>query len=286
MELIELKGLLRKAWSRETSSDPEGWTSENPAWGQRAVTTLVVQDFFGGVILRSSLEDVEGFEFMGSHYSNLLPIKEVDLSKEQFPPGTQLRKAEVRTREYLLSNENTRKRYAVLRLAVENLISPNPLFSDHIFQQCFANAQTSDCQKMKFGAVVVHQGVIVANTANRVIEPLRHLCEPECIRFNIQSRTESMVGACCHAEEWALRELRRLKIPTEECFLFEIGVKSDNTLWLDRSYKDFTCLRCSVQLYMAEFGKIFVPVEDQWMGLSPEEALNSSVFYATGKKKL
>lgn len=296
--LPELETLLRKAWSRETSSDPEGWTAENPAWGQCVPTALIVQDFFGGGLLRHPLEGIEGLEFMRSHYVNLVDGKRIDLSQEQLR-GATLPEPKIRRRKDLLSprfdeeeekktdvSKDTRRRYAQLRLAVENLISPNPLFEDPIFQMCFANAQLSDCQKMKFGAVVTHAGKIVANTANKFIEPLRYLCEEECIRLNIQSRTESMIGACGHAEEWALKELIEQGIPPKECHLYEIGLKADGTLWLEREYRDFTCLRCAVQMYMAELGAISVPVVDHWEELTPESAVKSSAFYATDKKQV
>ena len=48
MDVADLQKLLQKAWSKETSFEPDNWTPENPAWGQYAVTALVVQDFFGG----------------------------------------------------------------------------------------------------------------------------------------------------------------------------------------------------------------------------------------------
>ena len=47
MDRNTLEALLGKCWKRETSAGPEGWTGENPAWGQCAVTALVVQDFGG-----------------------------------------------------------------------------------------------------------------------------------------------------------------------------------------------------------------------------------------------
>ncbi len=42
MTLGDLQKLLRKAWTRETSADPENWTPENPARNQCGVTALMV----------------------------------------------------------------------------------------------------------------------------------------------------------------------------------------------------------------------------------------------------
>src|SRR5262249_33209808 len=62
-----LVSALQASWSRETSSDYDRWTLENPAWGQCAVTALVLQDLMGGELLRCVLP--KG----GSHYWNRLP---------------------------------------------------------------------------------------------------------------------------------------------------------------------------------------------------------------------
>jgi hypothetical protein len=44
---LNLKNILKKAWSKETSSVPDQWSKFNPALGQCAVTALAVNDYFG-----------------------------------------------------------------------------------------------------------------------------------------------------------------------------------------------------------------------------------------------
>ncbi len=195
MTLDELRTLLRKSWTKETSADADRWTKDNPAWGQCAITALVIQDFFGGELLRGEVMMQEGPNI--SHYWNKLPDNsEHDFTVEQFPSGYgRILETGIRDRKYVLSFEATRKRYALLRLAVENQINPNPLFSDNTYRSCFEAAQTSQCQKMKFGCLVMYKNKAIAAAANKITDPLRHLCEPDCIRLNIQSRTESMIGA-------------------------------------------------------------------------------------------
>ena len=62
---------------RRTSADPEGWSPHNRPWGQCAVTALVVQDRFGGELLRARVDGV-------SHYWNRLPDgSELDLTRER-----------------------------------------------------------------------------------------------------------------------------------------------------------------------------------------------------------
>ncbi len=283
MKLSELKKLLKASWSKETSADPKNWTLKNPSWGQCAVTALVVQDFLGGELVRTVVEK------FGSHYWNKLPNgKEKDFTRQQFPEGTIILENKIRTvnKNHLFLIQNVRKRFALLRLAVENQISPNPLFSNRLYQMCFESAQTSECQKMKFGCLVVYKGKVVARTSNKTIEALRHLCKPECIRFKIQSRTESMIGACGHAEEWALWETTKLGIPLKDCSFYIAGFDGKtNQPWIKKA-NEHTCLRCAVQMHMAGVGKIYVPFIDRWGLVTSEEAVKASVAYALKEKKI
>ncbi len=103
-------GLIQKAWCRETSVDPEKWTPDNPAYGQCAVTALVIQDLLGGDLLRGTVNGV-------SHYWNRLPDgTEIDLTKSQFG-GTVCRTdiPVIRPRSYLESFPETVARYELLR---------------------------------------------------------------------------------------------------------------------------------------------------------------------------
>jgi hypothetical protein len=103
---------LRTAWNADTSSDPTAWSASNPAWGQCAITALVVQDELGGELLRAAAPG-------GSHYWNRLPDgTEVDLTREQFGQGFTPGEAAVRDREYVLSFTPTRHRYELLRSRV------------------------------------------------------------------------------------------------------------------------------------------------------------------------
>jgi hypothetical protein len=118
-EVIDkLKEILRKAWSKETSADPENWSNENPAYGQCAVTALIVNDIFGGKIVWAEV-DVNGKKV--SHYFNVVEGEEIDLTREQFPKGTIVPKGVDKTkgfpstRDYILSYESTRKRYEILK---------------------------------------------------------------------------------------------------------------------------------------------------------------------------
>lgn len=83
--LDEVERAVRLSWRRDTSDAPEYWWSGNPARGQCAATALVVQGWFGGVLLRADvLRDGVPVQ---THYWNRLPSgRQVDLTWEQFGP--------------------------------------------------------------------------------------------------------------------------------------------------------------------------------------------------------
>lgn len=118
LDRARLRPLLERAWSKETSVDPAGWSVANPAWGQCAVTALVVQDLYGGDLLRCKVRGI-------SHYLNrLVSGDEVDLTRDQF--GTEQSPAtlpELRTREFVLSFPDTAQRYSLLKARVEELLT-------------------------------------------------------------------------------------------------------------------------------------------------------------------
>jgi hypothetical protein len=116
-----MHGLFRRSWTRETSFDPGHWSPRNPAWGQCAVTALVVQDLLGGKLLCSEIDGTR-------HYWNLLPSRrQLDLTRHQFgkrfKPGT----IGTESREYVLSFSETRRRYELLRNDIySKLLSRKP----------------------------------------------------------------------------------------------------------------------------------------------------------------
>jgi hypothetical protein len=80
------------------------------------VTALVLQDHFGGRLLRCESPT-------GSHYFNRLPDGTVlDATRAQFGPGFTPRDVEERDRQYVLSFAATRERYERLRRAVDETL--------------------------------------------------------------------------------------------------------------------------------------------------------------------
>jgi hypothetical protein len=80
VKLSDLEKAIRESWDAKTSSYPEDWNEDNPAYGQCAVTALVVNDYLGGEIVNANVPLPSGkYE---SHYFNLVDGKEIDLTRE------------------------------------------------------------------------------------------------------------------------------------------------------------------------------------------------------------
>lgn len=65
---------LEASWSHKTSSS---WSSETPSCGQCGVTALVIQDAFGGEILKTRVE-------AGWHFYNRISELRLDFTASQF----------------------------------------------------------------------------------------------------------------------------------------------------------------------------------------------------------
>lgn len=282
----EYLAMLCHVCDRATSMDEARWTSDNPLYAHCAVVSLVAQDLFGGTLLRATLEPYPEFAHMRSHYWNQLPDgREIDFTKEQFHGRRPAMVGIPKLRHEVLSPlyPNTTERYKLLSSRVAKKRSNNPLFHNDIYQKCFFSALDSPCKKMKFGCVVVrgHEIVYVGN--NHTIPELRSQCDSGCIRHSITSRTESMLGACGHAEEWALWKLVEQNAPLSESELYIAGFYCDGYPWMKKT-PEHTCLRCAVQMHYAHIAKIYVPVVDRWEQLSTQEALRTALVYATKEK--
>ena len=126
--LQRLATVLSGAWSKETSYDPVGWSLRNTAWGQCAVTALIVQDLFGGELFCAK---VKSGPWRGSdHYWNLLPNNlEVDLTRRQFRASAEFSPAVEVSRESVLSFSDTVQRYIRLRTLVQSRLTGRGLDS-------------------------------------------------------------------------------------------------------------------------------------------------------------
>lgn len=280
------EGVLPAICNRETSSDAERWTADNPLYGHCAVVLLIGQNLFGGELLRASLENTP-FAHMRSHYWNCLADgREKDFTRQQFwehPPENL--EAVVKERSHVLSSPETKKRYKKLAFRLALAVDQQNTINDHFYKACFEKALDAACKKLKYGAIAVYGSDIVTQSNNHTLEPLKELCEPDCIRIGITSRTESMIGACAHAEESVLWNLARRQISLSSCRIYVVGLQL-NGLPVDRKTPDFSCLRCATQMYNAGIKVVHFPFNGGWVSATPEEAVKSAIKYALNEKKI
>jgi len=74
---IALYRALRGLWAADTASPAAGWSEDNPAKNHCSVTSLIVQDHFGGDILTTRTVG-------GTHYYNAIDGRRWDLTISQF----------------------------------------------------------------------------------------------------------------------------------------------------------------------------------------------------------
>lgn len=121
---------LQKSWSAKTSYEPdEDWSHENPARGQCVVSSLVVQDYFGGDIVRYAMSG-DGID--ETHYFNVLDDGTViDTTRSQYKnkkirmtekPVDLAKNGFVSVRERCLADDETAYRYSLLKDRVVHLL--------------------------------------------------------------------------------------------------------------------------------------------------------------------
>jgi hypothetical protein len=120
-EIKILRSAFKKSWSKSTTypRTKEKWSPENPAFGQCAVTSLVINDLYGGKIVYN--EDYH-------HFWNVLKDGTViDLTKVQFGSGVKIKGFSESSREYILESAaaaeaKTPQRYKLLKSKVAEIL--------------------------------------------------------------------------------------------------------------------------------------------------------------------
>lgn len=127
MDINRLAEALYKSWSKETCflAYQKDWSHKNPAFGQCAITALIVQDFFGGEILYCKHYH---------HYWNRLPNgEEIDLTRSQFGNEVRLCVDGNASREYILESDSAKKaktleRYLLLKNRMNKIINKKGVY--------------------------------------------------------------------------------------------------------------------------------------------------------------
>lgn len=113
---------LQNSWSAETSYQKADWSPDNPALGQCVVSALVVQDYYGGDLIRFI---VTGDSINQRHYCNLLSDGTlIDITRSQYkvPVSMSPEPVELKgfrtVREKRLAEDDTNQRYERLKKQV------------------------------------------------------------------------------------------------------------------------------------------------------------------------
>jgi hypothetical protein len=115
VDLATLEAAIEQSWSAQTSYYAN-WTPQNPAYGQCAVTALIVQDHLGGDLVRQVITPGQ------AHFWNQLKDgTKVDLTERQFALAPAIREPATTSpvRQRLLAYLPTAARYQLLKAAVE-----------------------------------------------------------------------------------------------------------------------------------------------------------------------
>lgn len=120
MTLELLKEKLLKTYSKDTcySKCREDWNIDNPTLGHCAIVSLLVNDYFGGDIYKTKVDNI-------SHYFNIINNEIIDLTKDQFNKVINYTNKELKTREEVLDSKETLYRYNLLKERLELLLSNN-----------------------------------------------------------------------------------------------------------------------------------------------------------------
>jgi hypothetical protein len=107
--------------SIDTSSHPDSWTNDNPTQGHCAIVSVLAQEVFGGEIVKVSLKGT-GYEFLKSHFFNVIDGQEVDFTSGQFTNGIPYAQSarEPVSKDIILSHPGATERFSLLKARFDN----------------------------------------------------------------------------------------------------------------------------------------------------------------------
>lgn len=118
----QLQEALQSSWSAETSYTPSEFSQQNPSRGQCVISSLIIQDYLGGELVKVA---VRGDGVDEKHYYNIFNDgTEFDATSGQYdgmdvvftPASADLQDGKyLSVREKRLSDDETRRRYDILR---------------------------------------------------------------------------------------------------------------------------------------------------------------------------
>ena len=121
-EINKINYALINSWSKETSYElvKDNWSLKNKSLGQCAITSLIIQDYLGGDIVFA--ETIFDNSSVINHYWNFIDNIDYDLTIQQFTSNYKFINKKIVSRNTLLRNLDTLKRYQILKEKVDNYL--------------------------------------------------------------------------------------------------------------------------------------------------------------------
>ena len=96
----------------------DDWNNENKCFGMCAITSLIINDYFGGDICKIHVDGI-------SHYFNIIEDKIIDLTSSQFNHEIDHKNYQIINRQKILTND-TKNRYNILKTRlIKKMIKAN-----------------------------------------------------------------------------------------------------------------------------------------------------------------
>ena len=114
MNIEKIKNTLLECYSKDLCYPKMQcrWNNDNKYFGMSAITTLIINDYFGGDICKIYVAGI-------SHYYNLIDSKIIDLTSKQFNFNIDYKNYEIINREKILT-DGTKYRYNILKKRLVN----------------------------------------------------------------------------------------------------------------------------------------------------------------------
>ena len=110
MNIENIKNLLQDCYSKDLCYPKvqDDWNENNKCFGMCAITSLIINDYFGGYICKTHVDGI-------SHYFNLIDDKIIDLTSSQFNHKIDYKDYQIIDREKILTDD-TKNRYEILKI--------------------------------------------------------------------------------------------------------------------------------------------------------------------------
>lgn len=120
MNIKNIQKVLLECYSKDLCYPKiqDDWNNENKCLGMCAITSLIINDYFGGDICKIHVDGI-------SHYFNLIEDKIIDLTSSQFNHEIDYKNYQIINRQKILTND-TENRYNILKTRlIKKMIKAN-----------------------------------------------------------------------------------------------------------------------------------------------------------------